>query len=405
MCNSAMTTQYTVEDFLDYLEKSKSRNTYKSYKRGIELFSEYFGKTRNEVLKLRLQDWKSDDLHQKRRFAREIEKFHRWMINKGYTINSARANTIGILQLFRFFEMPVTTLSDEVKKTTITTKDFVPRVEQYRRMFKVADDLRARLIISMGKDLGWRIGDFSKIRKDQLPDLEQEAPILFELITEKEDVIAKSFLSQETVDLLREYLPTVENNPNPYLFPSNRERYFDPESINRVLRELAAKANVTIPKSKRLRFHAFRKRFLSECANLHIDVNTAKILVGKSVSKDMLTYLSEVEHRESFIRVHQRLRLMETPMRKRRESSTELENRLELLETKLTIIGSLAPDLMKRVNALVEKSDAYMTAKWKMKIRDMTFNEKLDILAKEELRKQQEEYARIIAENNNNNNH
>lgn len=400
-----MTTQYTVEDFLDYLEKSKSRNTYKSYKRGIELFSEYFGKAPNEVLKLRLEDWKSDDLHQKRRFAREIEKFHRWMINKGYTINSARANTIGILQLFRFFEMPVTTLSDEVKKTTITTKDFVPRVEQYRHMFKVADDLRSRLIISMGKDLGWRIGDFSKIRKDQLPDLEQEAPILFELITEKEDVIAKSFLSQETVDLLKEYLPTVENNPNPYLFPSNREGYFDPESINRVLRELAAKANVTIPRSKRLRFHAFRKRFLSECANLHIDVNTAKILVGKSVSKDMLTYLSEVEHRESFIRAQQRLRLTETPMRKRRESATELEKRLELLETKLSIIGSLAPDLVKRVNALIEKNDAFSTTKWKMKIKGMTFDEKLGILAKEELRKQQEEYARIIAENNNNNNH
>ncbi|MCK4320722.1 tyrosine-type recombinase/integrase, partial [Candidatus Bathyarchaeota archaeon] len=352
-----MTTQYTVEDFLDYLEKSKSKNTYKSYKRSIALFSEYFDKTPNEVLKLRRQDWKSDDLHQKRRFAREIEKFHRWMINKGYTINSARANTIGVLQLFRYFEMPLTTLSDEIKRTTVTTKDFVPRVEQYRLMFKVADDLRSRLIISMGIDLGWRIGDFAKLRKDILPDLEQDAPILFELITEKENVIAKSFLSQETVDLLKVYLATVKDNPNPYLFPSNKEGYFDPESINRILRKLAAKANVMIPKTKRLRFHAFRKRFLSECANLRVDVNTAKILVGKSVSKDMLTYLSEVEHRESFIRVHQRLRLTETPMRKRRESSTELENRLELLETKLTIIGSLAPDLMKRVNALVEKSD------------------------------------------------
>jgi len=401
-----MTTQYTVEDFLDYLEKSKSRNTYKSYKRSIALFSEYFDKIPNEVLKLRRQDWKSDDLHQKRRFAREIEKFHRWMINKGYTINSARANTIGVLQLFRYFEMPLTTLSDEIKRTTVTTKDFVPRVEQYRHMFKIADNLRARLIIGMGLDLGWRIGDFAKLRKDVLPDLEQDAPILFELITEKENVIAKSFLSQETVDLLNEYLPTVKDNPNPYLFPSNKEGYFDPESINRILRKLAAKANVTIPKNKRLRFHAFRKRFLSECANLRIDVNTAKILVGKSVSKDMLTYLSEVEHREAFIRVQQRLRLTETPMRKRRESSTELETRLELLETKLTIIGSLDPDLVRRVNALIEKTDAFESAdsQWKTKIKDMAFNEKLSLLAKEKLRKQQEEYKKLIEENNNNNN-
>jgi len=400
-----MATEYTIEDFLDYIKKSKSKNTYKSYKRSIALFSEYFSETPNEILRMRVEDWKSDDLHQKRRFAREIEKFHAWMIKEGYSINSARANTIGILQLFKYYEMPVTTLSPEVKRTTITTKDFVPTPQQYRRMYKVADDLRARLIVSMGKDLGWRIGDFSKIRKDQLPDLEQEAPILFELITEKEDVIAKSFLSQETVDLLREYLPTVENNPNLYLFPSNTDKHFDEESINRVLRELATKANVKIPKGKRLRFHAFRKRFLTECANLHIDVNTAKVLIGKSVDKSMLTYLSEVEHREAFVRVHERLRLTQPSERPMRKGTTELEKRLELLEMKLSVIGNLAPDLMKRVDALVENTNAYRMTADKWKIKDMSFDEKLDILAKEKLRKQHEEYARIIAENNNNSNH
>ncbi len=212
-------------------------------------------------------------------------------------------------------------------------------------------------------------------------------------------------MSQETVDLLKEYLPTVENNPNPYLFPSNREGHFDEESINRVLRELAAKANVRTPKGKRLRFHAFRKRFLTECANLHIDVNTAKVPVGKSVDKSMLTYLSEVEHREASVRIHQRLRLSTTPMRRTRQSATELEKRLELLETKLSIIGNLAPDLMKKVDALVENTDAYRMTKDQWKIKDMTFNEKLGILANEVLRKQREEYAKIIAENNNNSNH
>ncbi len=395
-----MATEYTIEDFLDYIKKSKSKNTYKSYKRSIALFSEYFGKTPNEILRMRVEDWKSDDLHQKRRFAREIEKFHAWMIKRDYSINSARANTIGILQLFKYYEMPVTTLSAEVKRTTITTKDFVPTPQQYRRMYKVADSLRDKLIVSMGKDLGWRIGDFAKIRKDQLPDIEQEPPVLFELITEKEDVVAKSFLSQETVDLLKEYLPTVENNPNPCLFPSNREGHFDEESINRVLRELAAKANVRIPKGKRLRFHAFRKRFLTECANLHIDVNTAKVLVGKSADKSMLTYLSEVEHREAFVRVHQRLRLVATPMRKTSETATELQKRVDRLERMINIISAIYPDAVKRADEILKNLGVTMTAE---QFTKMTFGEKLDMIAKEQERKQREEYARIIAENNNNN--
>lgn len=71
--------------------------------------------------------------------------------------------------------------------------------------------------------------------------------------------------------------------------------------------------------------------------------------------------------------------------------------------SKLSIIGNLAPELMKKVDALVERTEAYRMTESQWKIRDMTFNEKLDILAKEELHKQQEEYAQIIAENNNNN--
>jgi len=410
--NSTM-SQMTVEGFLDYIEKSKSKNTYKSYRIGIEAFSEWFGKTPNQILKMRQEDFISGDLVKKKRFTHEIEKFHNWLLqpihyldgkdkpSRAYTINSARNMCLGIIQLFRYYEMPIAMLSREVSQTVPTTKDFIPTVEQYRAMYKVASDLRAKLIISMGKDLAWRIGDFAQIRKDMLPNLDQDAPISFELITEKEKVIAKSFLSQETVDLLKEYLPTIANKTNPYLFPSNSLGYYDPESINRTLRELAEKSNIKIPKAKRLRFHAFRKRFLTECANLSIDVNTAKILCGKDVEESMLTYLSEVEHREAFIRVHERLRLTETPMRKTRESATELEKRVDKLERMLNIIAGLNPDVVSKADEMLKNLGVTMTAE---QFTKMTFTEKLDIIAKEQERRQQEEYKKLIAENNNNNN-
>ena len=184
-------------------------------------------------------------------------------------------------------------------RRTQPQKHHISVPDQYRIMFKVAKDLRSKLIISMSKDLGWRIGDFVKIIKDRLPDSEQDSPISFELTTEKEDVITKSFLSGETVELLKQYLPTTSND-NPYLFPSNCEKHIDPDTVNRTLRRLAKKSNVKIPRNKRLRFHAFRKRFLSTCGNLSIDVNIAKILVGKDVESSMLAYLSEIEHRKAF---------------------------------------------------------------------------------------------------------
>jgi len=387
----------TVEDFLSYVKETKSKHTFKEYRIGIEKFSKWFGKSANEILEMRKQDWVSGNLHRKKRFIREVEKYHKWLIeNQKYSINTARNYCLGILQLFRYYEMPITIpTGSDVSKTVISTKDFVPTPQQYREMYKVADSLRDKLIVSMGKDLGWRIGDFVKIQKDMLPDLEQDAPLSFELITEKEDVLAKSFLSQETVDLLKEYIETVKDNPNPYLFPSNHGKYIDTDTINNVLRTLAEKAKIKIPKRKRLRFHCFRKRYLSECANLHIDINTAKILVGKNVEKDMLTYLSEVEHREAFIKLHERLRLTDVPMRKTRETATELEKRVDRLERLLNIIAAMNPDLVRKADENLKNFGYTMTV-----TKDMSLIEKLGLIDETQRKKQMEEYRKLLKNNN-----
>jgi len=392
-----------VEDFLNDIKETKSKATYKEYKHGINKFAEWFGKTPNEILEMRKQDWISEDFHQKKRFMRELEKFHSALIKQEYSINSARTLCLGIMQLFRFYEMPITIPSgSEVSKTVQSTKDIVPTPQQYREMFKVASDLRAKLIISLGKDLAWRIGDFVKIKKEQVPNLEQEPPILFELITEKEDVLAKSFISSESAELLKEYLLTLPKE-NPYLFPSNTTNYIDPDTINRTLKDLAEKASVVIPKNKRLRFHAFRKRFLSTCANLSIDVNIAKILVGKDVESSMLAYLSEIEHRTAFIKVYDVLKLTETPMRKTRESVTDLEKRLDDVERLLHgVIASGGGEYVKKASELTQiKLEQYDTQQVEEEERLKEIGRKR-LEAKQKLSKEQlEEYKRIIAENNN----
>jgi integrase len=392
-----------VEDFLNYINESKSKATYKEYKHGINKFAEWFGKTPNEILEMRKQDWISEEFHQKKRFMREIEKFHSALIKQEFSINSARTLCLGIMQLFRFYEMPITIPSgSDVSKTVVSTKDFVPTPQQYREMFKVASDLRAKLIISLGKDLAWRIGDFVKIKKEQVPSLEQEPPILFELITEKEDVLAKSFISSESAELLKEYLLTLTTK-NPYLFPSNDEGFIDPDTINRTLKDLAEKSNVHIPQNKRLRFHAFRKRFLSTCANLSIDVNIAKILVGKDVESSMLAYLSEIEHRTAFIKVYDILKLTEIPMRKTRESASELEKRLDELERLVHgVIALGGREMVEKARTLAHiETMPYSTEQIEQEELIKTIGDR-QLETKQKLSKEQlAEYRRIIAENNN----
>jgi len=85
------------EEFLAYVKESRSKPTHKEYKTGLNKFVEWYGKNLDEILAERKADLTSEDATQRKRFVREIEKFHMALINKGFTINSARTNSLGIL--------------------------------------------------------------------------------------------------------------------------------------------------------------------------------------------------------------------------------------------------------------------------------------------------------------------
>jgi len=379
-----------VKAFIDYIQQAKSKATLKNYTQGLKKFTAWYGKDANTILKERFEDLQSQDMNTRRRFNREIEKFHRHLKREGYTQNSAVAYTEGIRALFRFYDMDVKDLPTEVTRKVRTVKDYVPTVQQYRDMFN-AGNILDRTIISMALDLAWRIGDFATIRKDMLPNLEQDTPIPFDLLTEKEEVISKSFLSAQTVQLLKTYMKTLPKD-NPCLFPNGNGSHYDPEAINKRMKVLAKKVKIKIPRSKRLRFHCFRKRFLSECANANIPITTAKILVGKSVSTDMLTYLSEVEHKKAFELVHERLRLTEVKATLNARDKEIEALKKEIEELKILNRGLLRALGSKEGRAELERID---TTK--------AFATYITELGEQELKKEREEYKRLIEENNNNN--
>lgn len=181
-----------LKEFLEETKATKSKNTFKSYKRGIDLFMEYYGKDADIILKERYADLQSKERKIRTRFVREIEKFHKWLgETKGLSLNSRRTMCLGIQQLFRFFDMAITLPSQsQVSKTVESTQDMELNPSHMRAMFIGSTDLRAKVIISLGKDLAWRVGDFASITLEALPDLEQLTPIPFEKLTSKENIVA-----------------------------------------------------------------------------------------------------------------------------------------------------------------------------------------------------------------------
>jgi hypothetical protein len=132
-------------------------------------------------------------------------------------------------------------------------------------------------------------------------------------MTGKEDAVAHGFLSQETADLLKVYLPTLEKkNGNPYLFPSNGNSHISDEWLNRLLQRLAEKSKIDL-NGKSLSFHCFRKMLLSAAIDSGIGLTAGKKLCGKAIAQSDDTYLTTVNLKQKFTQLKKFLTINEQP--------------------------------------------------------------------------------------------
>ncbi len=307
--------EMSVQEFLNSVSNPRTK---KGYRFGLNKFVEWIGKPAEEVLAMRQEDLTQkpgenliEYKNRAARFEKEIEKFHSYLIDEGYSINSARNMTLGVRQLFRYYQMPVSMRSgSKVSQMVQTTKNFPLTIEHVRKMFEVAN-LKERTILSLAVDTGLRISDFLAIKKTDLPPFDVEPPIGFTLLTQKEKITANCFLSQESVDLLKTYLPTLRNRSNVYLFSSNGNSHISDEAISKMLNRLAEKAQIDL-NGKSLSFHCFRKMFLSTSIDSGIGLTAGKKLCGKAIAQSDDTYLTTVKLREKFIQLKKFLTIKQT---------------------------------------------------------------------------------------------
>jgi integrase len=306
----------SVQEFLNSISNPRTR---KGYRFGLNKFVEWFSKPAEEILAMRQEDLTQrtgENLVEYRnraaRFEKEIERFHSYLIEKGYSINSARNMTLGIRQLFRYYQMPVTMRSgSKVSQTVKTTKNFPLTIEHVRRMFQVAN-LKERMVLALAVDTGLRISDFLAIKKADLPPLDAEPPIAFTLLTQKEKIPAHCFLSKETVNQLKTYLPTLKEKKSVYLFASNGKSHISDEAVSKMLNRLAEKAQIDL-NGKSLTFHCFRKMFLSASIDSGIGLTAGKKLCGKAIARSDDTYLTTVKLKEKFIQLKKFLTIKQSP--------------------------------------------------------------------------------------------
>jgi len=194
-----------VEDWLSAIPSKFTRKTYKS---GLRKFEQFYQKPIENLLSL------SDE-----ETGHIIEKFYAWLKEKGHGQNTCRNLINSPLQYLKYFgKNPKYRKALGMYRTVLTTRDHLTTISEVQEMAKCAD-LRGQVLLEVFL-FGLRVRDVSELEWQTFA-VNEETPIPIRLYTKKEDVIARTFITQEFKGLLDKYLPTLDKS-NPYLFQSKK---------------------------------------------------------------------------------------------------------------------------------------------------------------------------------------
>ena len=320
----AILMQKEVESFIDSVV---AENTRKTYIRGLELLEEYMGKIISEIIDERREDFKSDDVTHRRRLDRRVEQFYVWLINdRRMKPNTAWAYVTGVKSIMSYYDI---SLKLKIKKPRRKANDFVPSIGQLREMYEVGD-LTEKTLLSMATHIPMRINDFNEIKKSHVNHLmnSDEFPAWFEFETRKTKTVMPCFITEETIQLLKKYIKTLRPD-NEYLFQGRGKQKLNEDSINRILKKLVKETDIDT-RGKRVRFHMFRKVFISVARNMiGLSDDQIKMLSGKRVKEDMDPYYVNMQLKPWFIEIANRLRLTPTKNNERMGNLEEIIIKME----------------------------------------------------------------------------
>jgi integrase len=369
-----------LEEYLEHIKARKSINLYRLSRRGLELFFEYLHEDPTVVLKDAQKRSKVESFKERNYYGFKIEEFYKWLTNEqtdrpAYEHNSARVYCGAVESLFRFYNVSNLEVSGDIHKVVSGLRCYVPTITEFRKMYAVAD-LRSKVVLSLGLDLGWRAEDFLEVRKDDV-NLTATEPQSTDRITQKNKEPAHSFISMETLELLKLYIPTLKPDSQ-YLFPNGNGGHITETALNDILKKLVEKAQIQTG-NKTFTFHGFRKRLLSQAVDVHIDPNAAKLITGKAVAPEMRTYIESADFKAQFIRLRDSMKLSETFNGiSKDERMKELEERNKRLEDQVSMLWQTLDATMKALEEKDEKRKAKMDEIRKVIMRERKLSERTE---------------------------
>lgn len=332
-----------VEDWLSAIPSKYTRKTYKS---GLRKFEQFCREPIESLLTL--SDAETGHI---------IEKFYAWLKDKGHGQNTCRNLINSPLQYLKYFgKNPKYRKALGMYRTVLTTRDHLTTVSEVQEMAKCAD-LRGQVVLEVFL-LGLRVRDVSELEWQTFA-INGETPIPIRIYTKKEDVIARTFISEEFKGLLDKYLPSLDKS-NPYLFQSKKWtkkrkgiQNLGTKQMENIFKDLVKKAGISTHGI--MAWHSGRKLFLRTATELGISPWSAKLMCGKSVPASDDAYVHNVELKPDFMKVSEVLRLFPKSVAHASDQIRQLEDAMTALE-KENIALKTRIEVMQKRSGLAEKA-------------------------------------------------
>lgn len=262
------------------------------YSLGFDLFLEFMDETEKGTwTDLRLIKERAEDLKTRTfAFEQKLVEFYEWLKNykpetvEEFSDNTRKSYLKAVRSILAYHRLDIRFTRQQKskigKKAKPKLKYYDFTLEDIRKMAGVSKP-KERYVLLVGKDIGFRRGDFIALKQGTfIAHIDEEPPIsLGEIYTQKEGVIAKPFLGSDGKQVVKEWL-TVLRSKGKYN-PDKPMLQIDEKELTTIVQTLTERANITTG-NERVRFHSLRVFQITRLSKV-METNRWKQIVGKEV--------------------------------------------------------------------------------------------------------------------------
>lgn len=210
-------------------------------------------------------------------------------MHMGTSVNTARSKVMATLSFFKSQCDEVKLKRGALPRAEMAVGEHEFMQEDLRAIFHYGD-VKEKAILATAVALGWGAGDFLKLKWSEVePFLSAEPFTGFWRKRGKTRAVSRNHLTPEAIDSLQAWKKIAKSGV--YVFANGRDKPWTNAALNYTVSEMVRKAGIT-PRGK-ISFHLFRKFLMRQLSNAGLNRWHIKIMVGKQVPADILTYLQD----------------------------------------------------------------------------------------------------------------